>query len=329
MFHKTIQKLEAFTDHVEFERMVLDILSYLDYPGIDPQSPDLADGGKDGLYYRYGDQSCVWFAFSLQKRWKRKFNSDLVAAVNSGQNVHRFVFCTNRCIPALERDKLKESSLNEHGIEADFFDGERLRVALDTVCKDVRQNYLGIVDNTTIRRQLRYILLDPENEVSSIGSWRAEIVFLESSAPRGVFGLLKDTDLSSVCETGVEVRVLSELMETYFMFRMLASKLESYTAEYVGEHLPDKNFIPYWKVIAGYCIRIAAEWDEEKAMRWSKIQNISHNGKDCQAIASVIVREDWFQNLVSEVVKLARSCDKHLTAIRALQSLMKQPRYDL
>jgi hypothetical protein len=329
MFHKTAERLEAFTDHEEFERMVLDILSYLEYPGIDPQSPDLADGGKDGLYY-YSDQSCVWFAFSLEKRWKRKFNSDLEAALESGQSVRRFVFCSNRRLPALERDKLKAEILKEHGIEVDFFDVERLRVALDTVCKDVRQNYLSIADNTTIRRQLRYVLLDPENEVPSISMWRArETVFLKSSAPRGVFELLKAADLSSVGETGKEIKALSELLDSYFAFRRMVSRLESYAVGYVGQHLPSNDYIPYWQVIAGYCMRIASGWDEDTAMRWSKVQNISHNGNDCRRIASMIMQEERFQSLVSETAQLAAKCDECLEVVQALQSLVAQPRYDL
>jgi hypothetical protein len=322
MFHQTAQKLSAFTDHVEFERMAADVLSYLEYPGIDPQSPDLADGGKDALYYSYDGQNCTWFAFSLRKDWKVKFKADLKSAIESGNDIRRFVFCTNRCIPALERDKLKTEVFQANKLEVEFFDGERLRVSLDTVCKDVRQTYLGIIDNTTVRRQLRYVLLDPENEVPAIQAVRAEAVFLSSSAARGVFTLLKDADLSSVCETPEEMRCLSELLDSYFVFRRTASGLESFTVDYVGEHMPSNHFVGYWQVIAGYCIRVVLGWGEEDAMRWSKLQGISHNGRDCVRIASDIQQDEKFRSIISDTGVRASHCNERVAAVRALESLV-------
>ena len=58
MIHETAQHLIAFTDNVQFERLVLEVLSYHEYPGIDPQSPGLGDGRKDALFY-YDDGRMV------------------------------------------------------------------------------------------------------------------------------------------------------------------------------------------------------------------------------------------------------------------------------
>lgn len=327
MYHETLQKLRDFSDHPEFERMVLDILSYLEYPGIDPQSPNLPDGGKDGLYYFSSHGDCVWFAFSLQKRWKSKLKKDFDAAIQSGQTIKKFVYCTNRTIPVLERDKLKNEALENHLIEVDFFDGERLRVALDTVCKDVRYRYLGIADNTVIRRQLRYILLDPESEVSHSQLYKAERVFLTSLAPRGVFELLKSADLSSVCESPLELRGLDELLEMYFTFRSLAKKLETYTLNFVGDQLPGNDYVRFWQVVAAYCIQRAAGWDERTALRISRLQGISHSGEECKKVYSAIKSDDKFCNLVAELSKIAEVCNTSLTKVTSIQSLTEKPKY--
>ena len=64
--------------------------------------------------------------------------------MHQGKKIKRSIFCTNRDTAALERDARKNTATQNHRIDVDFWDGERLRVALDTICKDIRQTYLGI-----------------------------------------------------------------------------------------------------------------------------------------------------------------------------------------
>jgi len=328
MHHLTTQRLLAFTDHVEFERMVLDILSHLEFPGIDPQSPTVADGGKDGLYY-YADQTCAWFAFSLQKGWKTKYDKDLKKALASGKEIKRFIFCTNRDTAALERDARKNTATQNHRIDVDFWDGERLRVALDTICKDIRQTYLGIADNSTIRRKLRYILLDPENEVDGVALWRLEAMLPLMRAPRGVFDLLKGVDLSTVCETNIEIKSFAELLEAYFAFRMFKTQLETYGINFVGEKLKDNTFLAYWQIIAEYCIHVAFGASESDALRWSQLQGVSHDGAKCKTIYPEITKENEFQKLLVKTKESADKCATALEATKNIKSLLVQLSYNI
>jgi hypothetical protein len=324
MHHLTTQRLLGFTDHIEFERMVLDVLSYLEFPGIDPQSPTIADGGKDGLYY-YSDKTCAWFAFSLQKSWKTKYKKDYEKALKSGQSIKTFVFCTSRDLPVLERDKRKQNAMVKNGVAVDFWDGERLRVALDTVCKDVRQTYLGISDNSGTRRQLRYILLDPENEVPAASLWRLESAVPSVRGARGCFQLLKTADLSTVAETNAEMKALAGLLEAYFKFRMFASQLESHTVTLVGQKLKNNHFVSYWHVLAGYCMHRAAGIAEAEALRIAQIQNISGVESGCLAMYPEVIADLQFKRLLAPALISAQKCDKSLTVAKGVKSLLEQP----
>lgn len=159
MYHETLQKLAHFTDHIEFERMMNDILSSLGYVGINPQSPGLANGGKDAIYSNGLNK--IMFSHSLEKTWKKKFNQEYKSFKKQGKGFNKFVFCSNQQIPALERDKIIKEKRRE-GVEVEFFDQERIRTLLDTKFKKLREIYLNIQDNTTIRRKIRNILYDPE-----------------------------------------------------------------------------------------------------------------------------------------------------------------------
>lgn len=333
MYHVTLQRLRDFTDHVEFERMVLDILSYLAYPGIDPQSPTVADGGKDGLYY-YADKTCAWFAFSVRKDWKVKYKQDLDKAVVSGKAIKKFVFCTNRDIPALERDAIKIEVAANHGFDIEFFDGERLRVALDTVCKDVRYRYLHIADNSTIRRQLRYLLLDPQSEAEAARVTSIERLAMPNPAPRGVFALLKAADLSMVCETPSEIKALLELMDAYFALRAGCKRLEQVTIQFVHGHMPHNDFVASWWAIVAYCLYRLFGKSHAEALFVSRQSGIDHKGEDCVRIHDALTK--YGDDISKEVARLipivqeaARECAKRLDIVSKLDSLVEEPKYDI
>src|SRR6266536_4203144 len=157
MYLQTMLELSHMTDNIKFEWMMCDLLSSIGYKGINPQIPGLADNGKDTIYY--DEDKATIFAFSTQKTWKTKFNSDFASAIRNDPGFTTFVFASNQPIPARERDKIKKEKAAQ-GIEVDFYDAGRIKVLLDNHYKKIRQIYLGIQDNTSIRRKIRNILFD-------------------------------------------------------------------------------------------------------------------------------------------------------------------------
>ncbi len=100
------------------------------------------DGGKDALFISNEGKTVIHI--SLRKDWERKIKEDLETTRKHNIKCDKFVFVSNRLIPPIQRDKLKEMILNEYNWEADFFDQERLRVELDNHRRDLRKQFFGI-----------------------------------------------------------------------------------------------------------------------------------------------------------------------------------------
>jgi len=301
MYHETIQKLLHMTDNIEFERMMCDLLASLEYKGIDPQSPGLQDGGKDAIYYNGSEK--VWFAFSLRKDWKRKFNEDYEKAQEKGKEFCKFVFCSNQAIPVLERDKIIKEKKKD-GIEVDFFDQERIRVALDTDFKKIRQIYLGIQDNTTIRRKIRNILFDPQNEVKRPESWKllSMIAFPEMI---GLFNEIKDQDLTIICETQEEHDLFKEFMNAFLIVRKVSTDIDNRMFSVVGDNVPDTTRA-YWKMISEYCKLRLVGIDKNQAEKRISLWNIRSFGNprghlaDCERILEVFQNDVILQEMLQK-----------------------------
>jgi len=123
------EALDAFTDHVAFERLCCQVLDRSGYAGIDPQGQGRRDGGKDALL----DTSAwgtVVFHFSLRKDWKQKLEEDLATVERNGIPCDRFVFVTSRPLTALEKDRAKARISERLGTTADVFDQARLEIAV-------------------------------------------------------------------------------------------------------------------------------------------------------------------------------------------------------
>jgi hypothetical protein len=224
MYLQTMLELSNMTDHVKFEWMMCDVLSSYKYRGIDPQSPGMKDNGKDATYY--DEENAIVFAFSIRKDWKTKFYEDFKSAKRNNLIFKTFVFCSNQVMPATERDKI-QTGLAVQGIEVDFYDAGRIKVLLDTHYKKIRQIYLNIKDNTTIRSAISNILFDPENEVELPKRWQM-LGIVSPPDLIGLFTLIKDEDLTMICETQEELHFLTTFRDNFRKLRKLATEIDNY-----------------------------------------------------------------------------------------------------
>jgi len=141
LYNETIIRLEKYTDANEFERLCCDLLSRVGYRGIEPQGIGTKDGGKDALHV--GDGGTTVLHFSLREDFERKINEDITKTQKIGKKFTKFVFVSNRFIPPMTRDKIKEK-ISKLGWEPAIYDQEFIRVELDNHSRDLREIYLGI-----------------------------------------------------------------------------------------------------------------------------------------------------------------------------------------
>ncbi len=239
MYHRTAQKLLTLTDLAEFERLALDVLAAAGYDAIDPRTLVLVDGARDGLSY-YCEATQSWVVFTLQRQWKTRYRRDMERALDTRRPVERLVFCTNRTVPDTEKDGLTKAAA-DYDIQLHFFDGERLRHALDTIATDVRATYLGLPDCATTRRLVRYALTDPENEWSPTAPDKLEALLPECRTARRLYELLRNEDLAAVCDSGLELRALTEVLDAYVCFRRSATALQSAVVALAKEGVAEEN----------------------------------------------------------------------------------------
>ncbi len=250
MYLQTMLELSHMTDNIRFEWMMCDLLSSYKYKGLDPQSPGMKDNGKDALYYDATD--AVVFAFSIEKNWKSKFYKDLESAKSHNLHFTTFIFCSTQRIPATERDKIKEELVAQE-ITVDFFDAGRIKVLLDTHYKKIRQIYLGIQDNTIIRRKIRNVLFDPDNEVEMPGRFK----MFNVAAPTdmiGLFILIKDEDLTAICETEDELTTFNTALSVLMYYRRLAAAIDTHIFEtLMNDYQIKLNMPAYYQKVLEYC----------------------------------------------------------------------------
>src|SRR6266702_7187102 len=66
---------------------------------------EYSDKGISGQYLRPNIHPI--YHFSIQKGWKRKFDSDFASARSNNLVFNQFIFCTNQRAATNERDKIK------------------------------------------------------------------------------------------------------------------------------------------------------------------------------------------------------------------------------
>ena len=313
MYHQTLEKLLRYTDNVEFERLMCDLLSGK-YKSIDPQSPGVADGGKDAFYY--DKQEKIWFAFSLRKDWKQKFNEDFAKAPKSRLPLTSFIFCINQLLPALERDKIKKTYPE---IQIDFYDGERIRVMLDGNYKNLRQIYLGIQDNTTIRRKIKNLLFDPQNEAVYGDRWKA-INLTATLDQIGLFDLIKDQDLSSICETQDEFDLLTDYISSFMVFRKVATDIDNSVMAIVQKQMsPTNSSVGYWNKISEYCKLRLFGADKNTLETRIKTWSIASDFSDCERVYDFVVKDEAVEALNYKIGPIQKKCKELMDKIRVLK----------
>lgn len=305
MYNTTGLVLANITDDIMFEYMMCDLMSAYKYKGIDPQSPGMTDNGKDALYH---DAECsVVFAFSIQKGWKRKFEKDFASAKSNNLVFNQFIFCTNQRAAPVVRDKIK-SEKEKEGITIDFFDRDRIQILLDRDYKKIREKYLNIRDNTSIRRKIRNLLFDPDSEVEQPLRWQ----MLQMIAPLdllGLFNTIKDEDITEVVEDQEEYEILTAFVDQFIKLRKAAGDIDRYLRRRLVDMFQTNMPNAYDKSIEYINLRLigATKADAEKRIKSSAMYLASDLSFDEKRYEELSQQED-LMILVRKMLAVQEKC---------------------
>lgn len=313
MYLQTILELSHMTDNIKFEWMMCDLLSSYKYKGLDPQSPGMKDNGKDATYY--DEEHAAVFAFSIQKNWKAKFAQDFKSAKKNNLVFKTFIFASNQVLPAAERDKIRDKKRAE-GIEVDFYGAERIKVLLDTHYKKIRQIYLDIQDNSTIRKKMRNLLFDPDNEVTLPERFKMFTV----AAPDdmiGLFMLIKDEDLTLICETEEELTTLTTASDIMMRYRRLATVIDNYIFHRIlNEHL--SGMPGYYQKVIEYCNARFRGEDKLKVENTVATRYINPTNDFCEKYYERLQEDQELKVLLEKLETIHQSCINLRKSILAL-----------
>jgi hypothetical protein len=314
MYLQTILELSHMTDNIKFEWMMCDLLSSYKYKGLDPQSPGMKDNGKDATYY--DEEHAIVFAFSIRKDWKTKFAEDFESAKKNNLIFKTFVFGSNQALPAAERDKIRAEKRAER-IEVDFYGAERIKVLLDTHYKKIRQIYLDIQDNSTIRRKIRNLLFDTDNEVTLPKRFKMFTV----AAPNdmiGLFTLIKDEDLTMICETEEELTAFTTASDIMMHYRRSATAIDNHI--YNSTLNEYKSGMPgYYHKVLEYCnARLRGE-DKRKVEDVIMVAGYLGPTNDfCEKLYERLLEDQELKALLEKLETIHPSCMKVRESILAL-----------
>jgi hypothetical protein len=305
MYNNTGQVLANITDNVMFEYMMCDLLSSFKYKGIEPQSPGMIDNGKDALYYDAVDS--IVFAFSIQKGWKGKFAKDFASAKKNNLSFNQFIFGTNQRAFPKERDKIKAEKAME-GIIVDFFDRDRIKVLLDNHYKKIREVYLGIQDNTNLRKKIRNLLFDPDSECEQLLRWQ----MLQIIAPLdliGLFNIIKDEDISKIAEEQDEYELLNIFIDKFVKLRKMAGDIDRYIHRALLDMFQSGMPNAYQKSIEYINLRLVGERrdDVEKRIRSSSMYYASDLNFDEKRYEALAVQKKLIM-LVESMKAIEQEC---------------------
>ena len=313
MYLQTMLELSHMTDHVKFEWMMCDLLSSHKYKGLDPQSPGMRDNGKDALYH--DAERAIVFAFSIEKDWRGKFERDFESAKQHNLTFNTFIFCSNQLIPATERDK-KIAEKSAQNITVEFYDAGRIKVLLDTHYKKIRQIYLGILDNTIIRRKIRNTLFDPSNEVAMPERWKLLSIVAHLDMI-GLFTLIKDEDLTAICETQDELDALNRFAGDFMRLRKQATIIDNFIENAILTSFPTNNG-HLVHAISEYTKWLLAGAEEDTAARRITIGYFAEDLKHCERVSKVVLQDQELGKLLQKLNAVQQECIKDRASILAL-----------
>lgn len=314
MYAQTITVLEKFDNQHDFERMAADILNALGHQNVVPIAPrGGSDGGRDITFTTESGGkglACV----TLRKDIDRKFDEDFSQRI-PGEYEKYFLFCTAHLSA---KQKLNFATYCANTLQAEFVptDIEALRSLLDSVLKPIRESYLRIQDNTVIRRKIKRILFDPQNEVELPASWQT-IALTASYDMIGLFDLIKDQDIAMICQTQEEIDVLNQFLDVFLRLRKLCTTIDNHIAKPLYDRFDYLVANPYQKMSKYIKYRLLGATKEEAVKAITMY--IGPNTEECEKMYEAVQGDQELKNLIEEREGVRETCMDIRSSILSLK----------
>ena len=199
--------------------------------------------------------------------------------------------------------------------------GHDLAAQLVQAIRDILASGPVVSTDLALRAHVRSIVLDPGHEVARLDAWSAEQTLLGDPTGRGIFDLLKNLPSpESACQDATEQAAVTELLPAYREFRAAASALDEFSIRFAGDQLSGNTYVPYWRIIAGYCVCIAGGWREEEALLVSQTQGVTHDGEQCRRISGLIIENAKFKVLLARTQEARNGVVAKVATIRETMS---------
>lgn len=264
MFSQTRTALEQFDNQHDFERMAADILNALGHKDVVLIAPrGGGDGGRDITFTTESGGkglACV----TLRGDIDRKFDEDF-SRRQAGEYEKYIFFCTAYLYAS---QKLQFTKYCVERLQSLFipYDIEALRSLLDSSLKLIREKYLGIQDSTSIRRKIKNILFDPQNEVEMPRRW--QMLLLDAPLDMiGLFDFIKDKDISLIAASQDEFDILTAFIEIFIQYRKLTSDIDNYVYKVLTDRIQINMPSYYQDAIEYMNLRLLGEDSVEAAKR--------------------------------------------------------------
>jgi hypothetical protein len=167
-----LSQLSGRNGHHEFEQLCFQLARRRIYPNVIPATGPVSAGGdqgKDFETYTVGDvmpmstkssffaqasREKVVFACSLEKNVQQKIKSDLKAAAEAKEEIHRLVFLTTEDVPVGRRHKLQDFATENYKLSLDIYDARAISEWLvEPELFWIAQQYLSIPNDFVLAVQ--------------------------------------------------------------------------------------------------------------------------------------------------------------------------------
>ncbi len=159
-------------------------------------------------------------------------------------------------------------------------------------------------ETISLRRKIKSITIDPQNEVESPERWR--ILTLTTSLEMiGIFDLIKDKEINILCESQEDHNIIEKFVDTFLEYRRLATEIDNYMFTVVGDNV-HSDYTPYWNKVAEYCKLRLLGVDEKETEKRIKTWTVSSDFEDCRKLYAIFVQDKTLENKLTEYVKLCK-----------------------
>ncbi len=140
----------------------------------------------------------------------------------------------------------------------------------------------------------------------------------------GLFELIKDQDISMICESQVECDFLTNFIEVFREFRKLATDIDTYIFERVGNCVKS-TYTPYWNKVGEYSklrlFGLDKKSTEKRIVTWNVAEQIGVVEADCERVYEILQTDQYLEKFILKLLQTLQQLELLRTGIHELKGL--------